>query len=218
MANYNNVSSFPSIKEVIASEFPEAQLLSSGFTGSVYCHSDKTVIKSLSQDDFDNGLLVCWETFDEGFIPAEILAMKWANTINNLVVKYVDHFHIEEVGYIIAMERLYPCLPTAFSRDEIAAAITVAEQELEQLWASGWAHGDLRRPSMVRKGEMPIDVLYNNIMLTKGDNNQCVIRLVDTGFSALEQYDEDDCIDTWIAKDKEDWRLFKDWILSYPRD
>jgi hypothetical protein len=174
----------------------------------------------LSQDDFDNGLLVCWETFDQGFIPAEILGMKWANSINNLVVKYVDHFHIEEVGYIIAMERLYPCLPTAFGKKDIEAAIEVAEQELEQLWASGWAHGDLRRPSMVRKNEsLPIDVLYNNIMLVRHESGSgCTIRLVDTGFSALEQHDEDECIDTWIAKDKEDWRLFKDWILSYPRD
>lgn len=207
-----------SIKSVIASEFPEAQILSSGFTGSVYALSEQTVIKSLSWDDFDNDLLVCWETFEDGFVPAEILAMKWANKINSLVVNYVDHFHIEEVGYIIAMERLYPCLPTAFTRDEISAAIDVAESQLEELWASGWAHGDLRRPSMVRKNEsLPIDVLYNNIMLTKGDVG-CVIKLVDTGFSALEQYDEDDCIDTWIAKDKEDWRLFKDWILNYPRD
>lgn len=206
-----------SIKSVIASEFPEAQILSSGFTGSVYALSEHTVIKSLSQDDFDNGLLVCWKTNKDGFIPAEILAMKWANTVNSLVVNYVDHFHIEEVGYIIAMERLYPCLPTAFTRHEISAAINVAEAQLEELWASGWAHGDIRRPSMVRKGDLPIDVLYNNIMLTKEDVG-CVIRLVDTGFSALEQYDEfDDGIDTWIAKDREDWRLFKEWILNIDR-
>jgi len=209
-----------SIKTVIASEFPEAQLLSSGFTGSVYALSEHTVIKSLSQDDFDNELLVCWETNKDGFIPAELLAMQWANKINSLVVKYVDHFHIEEVGYIIAMERLYPCLPTAFSRNEIEAAIDVAESQLEELWASGWAHGDIRRPSMVKKNNMSDDVLFNNIMLVRHDSGVgCTIRLVDTGFSALEQYDEhDEGIDLWIAKDKEEWRLFKDWILNYPRD
>jgi len=209
-----------SIKTVIASEFPEAQLLSSGFTGSVYALSEHTVIKSLSQDDFDNELLVCWETNKDGFVPAELLAMQWANKINSLVVKYVDHFHIEEVGYIIAMERLYPCLPTAFSRNEIEAAIDVAESQLEELWASGWAHGDIRRPSMVKKNNMSDDVLFNNIMLVRHDSGVgCTIRLVDTGFSALEQYDEhDEGIDLWIAKDKEEWRLFKDWILNYPRD
>lgn len=208
-----------SIKSVIASEFPEAQLLSSGFTGSVYALSEHTVIKSLSQDDFDNELLVCWETNKDGFLPAELLAMQWANNVNNLVVKYVDHFHIEEVGYIIAMERVYPCLPTAFSRQEIEAAIEVAEAQLEELWASDWAHGDIRRPSMVKKGNMSDDVLFNNIMLVRHDSGVgCTIRLVDTGFSQLEQYNEYDDIDIWIAKDKEEWRLFKDWILNYPRD
>ena len=224
MSNYNYVyssdcssSSLPTIKALIASEFPDAKLLSSGFTGSVYELSTTKVIKSLSQDDFDNGLLAMWETA-QGWEVAEILAMKWANTVNNLVVKFVDHIHIEEVGHIIAMERLFPCLVTAFSKQDIEAAIDVAEQQLEELWATGWAHGDLRRPSIVRKGNMSEDVLFNNIMLVQGDKSQCVIRLVDTGFSALEQYDLDECIDVWIAKDKEDWRLFKEWVLNYSRN
>ena len=216
------VNNIGSINWVIASEFPEAELLSSGFTGSVYAYSVNTVLKGLRIDDFDSELLLLWQTYTENGEedieqPSEVLAMQNANSINNLVVKYKSHELVDDVGYIIAMERLFPCLPTAFSRAEIAAAIDVAELELEELWADGWAHCDLRRPSFVRKGNLTEDVLYNNIFLTE-EQGKCVIRLVDCGCSMIKEYDDLGIINTWIAKDREEWRLFKQWILNYPRD
>lgn len=197
-----------SIKSVMTSEFPQAKLLSSGCQGSVYAFSNNTVLKAVSR-------CLMWEVFDGSKLPAEMLAIQWANSVNNLVVQFKDHILVKNMGHILALERLFPCLPTAFSRNEIAAAIEVAEAQLEELWASGWAHGDLKRPTEL-VGNDPMQ-LFNNIMLTEVDG-KCVIRLVDLGCPMLEQHDEHDLIDGYIINDKDDWREFKDWILNYPRD
>jgi len=53
----------------------------------------------------------------------------------------MDHSHAEGVPHLIAMERVYPCLVTAFTTSQIQTAIDLAESQLEQLWDSGWTHG-----------------------------------------------------------------------------
>jgi hypothetical protein len=209
-------SSSDLINEIIG-EFPGCEKLSSGFSGTTIGVNDDTVMKIVVQSHYDEGYLHLWETFDGALLPAEMLAMEWANSINSLVVQFVSHTHLEDMAHLIAMERLYPCVVTAFTRAEIQAAIDVAESELKELWASGWAHGDLRRPDMVCKGSDHKDPLYNNIMLVKADVSGCVIRLIDTGLAVVEQYDEDDELDDIIEKDMEDWQSFKHWVLNYPR-
>jgi len=128
----------------------------------------------------------------------------------------MDHNHAEGVTDLIATERVYACVPTAFSRGEIEAAIVVAESQLEELWDSGWVYGDLKRPELVCRGSDHKDPLYRNIMICKAKIG-CVIRLIDTGLSVGEQYDDLDKIQEILEKDKEDWQAFKDWILDYPR-
>jgi serine/threonine protein kinase len=204
-----------SIQQVVNEMFPEASLLASGFQGSVYALSENTVIKAISEGMF-------WETFNEGYQPVDKLAMQWVNAYNNLVVKFKDHIDVKDVdglsiGHLIAMERVFPCVPTAFTVEELQSAIDVAEVQLEELWASGFAHCDLKRPDMVLKGGGNIDVLFNNILLTEVDG-KCVIRLIDLGFSNLEQYDDEDVIDRHQEKDKADWEEYKLWLLDYPRD
>jgi serine/threonine protein kinase len=148
--------------------------------------------------------------------------MQWVNGVNDLVVKFKDHIDVKDVeglsiGHLIAMERVFPCVPTAFTVEELREAIEVAEAQLEELWASGFAHCDLKRPDMVLKGGSNTDVLFNNILLTEV-SGKCVIRLIDLGFANLEQYDEDDVIDRHQDKDKADWEEYKLWLLNYPRD
>ena len=203
-----------SIQSVVVEMFPEAKLLASGFQGSVYALSENTVIKAMRASLF-------WKTFNEGYQPVDKLVMEWANAYNNLVVKYKDHINVKDenelnVGDLIAMERVFPCVPTAFTREELQAAIEVAETQLEELWASGFAHCDLRRPDCVLKGGVSIDALFNNIILTEVDS-KCVIRLIDLGFSNLKQYDSNNTIDRNICNDKADWEKFKIWLLNYPR-
>jgi serine/threonine protein kinase len=204
-----------SIQSVVVEMFPEASLLASGFQGSVYALSENTVIKAISEGMF-------WETFYEGWQPVDKIAMQWVNGVNDLVVKFKDHLDVKDVeglsiGHLVAMERVFPCVPTAFTVEELQSAIVVAEAQLEELWASGFAHCDLKRPDMVLKGGSNVDVLFNNILLTEV-SGECIIRLIDLGFANLEQYDEDDVIDRHQDKDKADWEEFKLWLLNYPRD
>lgn len=200
-----------SINNIINEFFPEAKLIASGFQGSVYALNETTVIKAIVEG-------LSWQVASGDFEPVDKLAMQWANNVNNLVIKYKDHIKVEDVGDLIASERVYPCVVTAFTREQIMSAIDVAEAELEELWASGWAHCDLKRPEIVKKvyNESKEDILFNNIVLTKV-NNQCVIRLIDIGTANLEQYDEDDEIEEHIDKDRGDWQSYKNWILNYPR-
>ena len=200
-----------SINNIVNEFFPNAKLIASGFQGSVYALNETTAIKAIVEGLF-------WQVASGDFEPVDKLAMQWANNVNGLVIKYKDHIQVEDVGDLIATERVYPCVVTAFTKEQIINAIDVAEAELEELWASGWAHCDLKRPEMVKKvyHESKDDILYNNIVLTKV-NNQCVIRLIDIGTANLEQYDEDDEIEEHIDKDREDWQSYKDWILNYPR-
>jgi hypothetical protein len=201
-----------SIQQVILEFLPEAKLLASGFQGNVYALNEKSVVKSI---ETCGGAV--WDTFEDGKVLAEVLALQWANDFNDLVVKMKEHIHVEDIGDLIMMERLFPCVPTAFTKAELEAAIEVAEAQLNPLWQSGWTHGDLKRQPCVLKVEgNNVDVLYNNIMLTEVSGH-CVIRLVDLGYSMLEQYDDNDIIDSCLVKDKEDWNDFKEWLLNYPR-
>jgi hypothetical protein len=195
------------IKNVMASEFPEAKLLSSGFQGAVYAYSENTVLKAMSR-------CLLWES-DNSELPAEMLSIQFANNVNNLVVKFKDHIFVENMGHILALERLFPCLPTAFTKEEIAVAIETAEAQLNELWAAGWCHGDLKRPTQM-VGTDPMQ-LFNNIMLTEVDGH-CVVRLVDLGCPMLKQYDSQDLLNGYLANDKSDWEEFKNWILNYSRD
>lgn len=209
--NLNSKVMTISINQVVTEYFPEAKVIASGFQGSVYALNETIVIKAIVEG-------LSWQVASGDFEPVDKLAMQWANNVNSLVIKYKDHIKVEDVGDLIASERVYPCVVTAFTREQIMSAIDVAEAELEELWASGWAHCDLKRPEMVKKvyNESKDDILFNNIVLTKV-NNQCVIRLIDIGTANLEQYDEDDEIEEHIDKDRGDWQSYKDWILNYPR-
>jgi hypothetical protein len=206
------ICNMSNIQQVVLEFLPEAKLLASGFQGSVYALNDVTVVKSI---ETCGGAV--WSTFKDGDVLAEVLSLQWANSFNDLVVKIKEHIPVQDIGDLIMMERLFPCLPTAFTVEEITLAIEVAEEQLQQLWESGWTHGDIKRQPCVLKVEgNNVDGLYNNIMLTEV-NGRCVIRLVDLGYSMLEQYDDNDIIDRCLVKDKEDWSDFKEWILNYPR-
>lgn len=199
------------VNNVVTEFFPEAKLLASGFQGSVYATSENTVIKAISEGLF-------WQVASGDFEPVDKLAMQWANTINSLVIDYKNHMEVEDLGHLVASERVYPCVVTAFTQEEIEAAIEVAEVQLEELWASGFAHCDLKRPEVAKKieGCCSDDILFNNIVLTNVDG-KCVIRLIDLGTANLEQYDEDDEILEHIDKDRADWEDFKLWLIDYPR-
>ena len=203
------------INNLVTEFFPEAKMIASGFNGSVFGINNTTVIKAVEDALF-------WDTATS-CEPVDLIAAQWANKYNNLVVKTMDHIHVSDdegdtMGHLFTMERIFPCVPTAFTVDELMSAIDLAEQQLEELWASGWAHCDLKRPEFIKKAynHTVDDILFNNIVLTEVEG-KCVIRLIDVGNANLEQYDEDDEILEHIDKDKADWEEFKLWLIDYPR-
>ena len=204
------------INNIVNEYFPEAFMLASGFNGSVFGLNNTTVIKAVEDAMF-------WDIANDGCEPVDKVAAVWANKYNNLVVNFMDHIHVKDeegdcMGHLFTMERVFPCVPTAFTVEELMSAINIAEQQLEELWNSGWAHCDLKRPDFIKKAynHTVDDVLFNNIVLTEVDG-KCVIRLIDVGNANLEQYDEEDEIQEHIDKDKADWEEFKLWLLDYPR-
>jgi hypothetical protein len=203
------------INNVVVEFFPEASLLASGFNGCVFAINESTVIKAVESALF-------WDTAN-GCEPVDKLAAEWANKYNNLVVKTMDHIQVNDeegdcMGHLFTMERIFPCVPTAFTVEELMSAIEIAEEQLEELWASGWAHCDLKRPDFIKKAynQTTDDILFNNIVLTEVQG-KCVIRLIDVGNANLEQYDEEDEILEHIDKDRADWEEFKLWLIDYPR-
>jgi len=108
-------------------------------------------------------------------IGSEAQKMKFANTINSLVVKFIRLDTDEEKnGVMLVMERLYPIDFRSMEVEKREVIFSVFENEIRQLHHSGFVHRDLKRPSNI-SGET-----FDNIFLT--DKR---IRLIDVGISAL---------------------------------
>jgi len=108
-------------------------------------------------------------------IGSEAQKMKFANTINSLVVKFIRLDTDEEKNCVmLVMERLYPIDFRSMEVEKREVIFSVFENEIRQLHHSGFVHRDLKRPSNI-SGEP-----FDNIFLT--DKR---IRLIDVGISAL---------------------------------
>ena len=108
-------------------------------------------------------------------IGSEAQKMKFANTINSLVVKFIRLDTDEEKNCVmLVMERLYPIDFRSMEVEKLEVIFSVFENEIRQLHHSGFVHRDLKRPSNI-SGEP-----FDNIFLT--DKR---IRLIDVGISAL---------------------------------
>ena len=152
------------------------------------------------------------ETAVKAFSKPEVNALKWANKINKLCVKFID-----SSNSLLAMERVYPVALSSLNKATVDKFISIAEVQLEELWASGFAHCDLRRPDCARRGGwgepaiLPEEVLYNNIIFTKDG-----IRLIDFNMSltkdTVKNLDYD--IEFYINKDKKDWQKFKAFVYN----
>lgn len=136
-------------------------LLSQGENGQVVVLSNKEVAK----------------IFELSESRGEANLMKQANSINSLVVKLlrVDI----TAGYskeLLVMERLYPLQYRAISVPERERFFDTFLNQLKELHAAGWAHGDIKRPEWV-------DSHWDNIILT-----QTGIRLIDTGTAVTQEH------------------------------
>jgi tRNA A-37 threonylcarbamoyl transferase component Bud32 len=136
-------------------------------------------------------------------IGSEAEKMKFANRINDLVVKFIRLEEFAENSEMLVMERLYPFDFRAFEYERRELFLDVFEDELHQLHREGFVHRDLRRPS-----DMP-GLTFDNIFLT-----QTGIRLIDVGISALQQQVGQKLFNRFVEQELLELEAFKAFFLS----
>lgn len=136
-------------------------------------------------------------------IGSEAEKMKFANRINDLVVKFIRLEEFAENSEMLVMERLYPFDFRAFEYERRELFLDVFEDELRQLHREGFVHRDLRRPS-----DMP-GLTFDNIFLT-----QTGIRLIDVGISALQQQVGQKLFTRFVEQELQELEAFKAFFLS----
>lgn len=136
-------------------------------------------------------------------IGSEAEKMKFANHVNNLVVKFVRLDLLPDDTEVLVMERLYPIDFRAFEFERRQLIFEVFEDELTQLYKQGFVHRDIRRPS-----DMP-GFSFDNIFLTDQG-----IRLIDVGISALRSQVGDKLFDKFVTEEINALKAFETFFIN----
>ena len=135
---------------------------------------------------------------------SEAQKMKFANTVNDLVVKFIRLDYNEQLqSEMLVMERIYPIDFRAYEIEIRELWIEVFESELHKLHQSGFVHRDLKRPSDIQ------GLAFDNILLTNTG-----LRLIDVGISALQSQVGDKIFEKQIEIEKQEIQLFKEYFLN----
>jgi len=135
-------------------------------------------------------------------IGSEAEKMKFANTVNGLVVRFVRLDMLHDNTEMLVMERLYPMDYRAFEFEKRELWLDVFETELTQLHQAGFVHRDLRRPS-----DMP-GFSFDNIFLTSQG-----LRLIDVGISALRTQVGERMFERFVKQELEEFEQFRQFFL-----
>ena len=137
-------------------------------------------------------------------IGSEAEKMKFANTVNGLVVQFVRLEYNEALRTeMLVMERLYPIDYRAYEVEKRELWFEVFEDEITQLHRAGFVHRYIRRPST-------LDGFYfDNILLTEKG-----LRLIDVGISALQLQVAPSIFTKHLETEKEELQLFKQYFLN----
>ncbi|MEP6951699.1 MAG: hypothetical protein ABI863_20575 [Ginsengibacter sp.] len=167
------------------------RLLSSGANNKVIALSETEVAKLFTGDTRSD-------------IGSEAEKMKFANTINDLVVKFIRLDFDEALqAEKLVMERIYPIDFRAYEVEKRELWIDVFEDELKQLHDNGFVHRDLKRPS-------GLDGMYfDNILLTGNG-----LRLIDVGISALKSQVSDRIFDRYVETELQEIKTFREYFLN----
>jgi serine/threonine protein kinase len=165
--------------------------LSSGANNTVIALSETEVAKLYTSD-----------TRSE--IGSESEKMKFANTINDLVVKFIrldfdEHLQAE----MLVMERLMPIDFRGYEVEIRQLWCDVFERELTQLHRAGFVHRDLKRPSNIG------GLAFDNILLTHTG-----LRLIDVGISALQTQVGTKIFEKYVAIECQAIAEFKEYFLN----
>jgi len=172
----------------MAKRYPKT--LSSGANNTVIALSDTEAGKLFFDDTRSD-------------IGSEAQKMKFANGINELIVKFIRLDLLADNTEVLVMERLYPMDFRALEYEKRQLIFEVLEDELKELHSKGFVHRDIKRPS-----DMP-GFTFDNIFLTdKG------IRLIDVGISALRSQVGDKLFDKFVAQEVEELKAFETFFIN----
>lgn len=176
-------------RRIIPMKYPRK--LSSGANNTVIVLSDTEVAKLFTGDTRSD-------------IGSEAEKMKFANTVNDLIVKFIrlDYNEVLQAEMLV-MERLRPMDYRAYEVEIRELWLDVFEDELHALHQTGFVHRDLKRPSDIG------GLAFDNILLTEQG-----LRLIDVGISALRLQVGDKIFDKYVEIELEEMKLFRTYFLN----
>jgi serine/threonine protein kinase len=137
-------------------------------------------------------------------IGSEAEKMKFANTVNDLVVKFVRlDFHEDLQAEMLVMERIRPIDFRAYEVEIRQLWLEVFESELKTLHKAGFVHRDLKRPSNIQ------GLAFDNILLTEQG-----LRLIDVGISALKSQVGETLFKKQVEIELQELAIFKDYFIN----
>ena len=165
--------------------------LSSGANNTVIVLSDLEVAKLFTGDTRSD-------------IGSEAEKMRFANSVNNLVVKFIrlDYDSTLEAELLV-MERLKPMDFRAYEVEIRALWLSVFRDELNALHRAGFVHRDLKRPSDIG------GLAFDNILLTEQG-----LRLIDVGISALRSKVNDVIFEKYVEIENKEFAIFEEYFLN----
>ena len=164
--------------------------LSSGHNNTVIALSE-TEVGKMFQDDTRSD------------IGSEAEKMKYANSVNNLVVQFIRLDLLPDNTELLVMERLYPLDYRAVEFEKRELYFDLFESELSQLHKSDFVHRDIKRPSNIS------GYAFDNVFMTdKG------IRLIDVGVSALKSQVGEKIFHKFVEQELNELKEFKEYFLN----
>lgn len=165
--------------------------LSSGANNTVIVLSDTEVAKLFTGDTRSD-------------IGSEAEKMKFANAVNDLIVKFIRLDYNEALqAEMLVMERLRPMDYRAYEVEIRELWLDVFEDELRALHKAGFVHRDLKRPSNIG------GLAFDNILLTEQG-----LRLIDVGISALRSQVGEVIFEKYVEVEIQEIALFKEYFLN----
>jgi len=137
-------------------------------------------------------------------IGSEAEKMKFANTVNELVVRFVK-VDIDDAisAEMLVMERIYPIDYRAYEVEKRQLWWEIFEHELLELHSAGFVHRDIKRPSNLT------GLAFDNVLLTATG-----IRLIDVGISALRTQVGDKLYARYVEVELQEMQEFRTYFMN----
>lgn len=137
-------------------------------------------------------------------IGSEAEKMRYANQVNDLVVKFKGlDFNDELQAEMLVMERIYPIDFRAYEVERRELWLDVFMDEIRQLHRAGFVHRDIKRPSNLT-GQA-----FDNVLLTNTG-----LRLIDVGISAIREKVGDTIFKKYVEIELVELNEFTEYFLN----